>query len=390
MIRYEVSQRIHYVPAVYEILEEKREVVACPHQCENAIQAAIAPKRLLPNTAVTEEFLAHLIIAKCDDRQPLYHLEKKFKSLFGLIISRQNMACWMIACAKPLMPIFNRLKDHIINHTIASMDATTLQVLDEPNRNPCTKSYVYCFRGGGKRNEVILYDYNEYNHQQYVADWFNGFSGYIHSDADTFFSRIYSQDNVHSALCNAHARRKFESISKQSKKKGLAYHAITLYSKLYKIERKGKKEKMSASQRYELRQKHSKPILEEFKVWLDQKINLVPQQSPIFKAMRYVIKNWEGLTRYLEDGNLLIDNNHTEREIKPFVIARKNFMFCKSQAGARALCLHFSLIRSAKLHRLDPYNYYVKIMKSIPHCQTIEDYEALLPWNVDIEKVNSQ
>ena len=135
------------MPAVYEILEEKREVEASPHQCENAIQAAIAPKRLLPNTAVTEEFLAHLIIAKCDDRQPLYHLEKKFKSRFGLIISRQNMARWMIACANPLMPIFNLLKDHIIDHTIASMDTTTLQVLDEPNRNPCTKSYVYCFRG---------------------------------------------------------------------------------------------------------------------------------------------------------------------------------------------------------------------------------------------------
>ena len=142
---------------------------------------------------------------------------------------------------------------------------------------------MYCFRGGGKGNEVILYDYNECHHQQYVADWFNGFSGYIHSDADTFFSRIYSQDNVHSALCNAHARRKFESISKQSKKKGLAYHAMTLYSKLYKIERKAKKEKMSASQRYELRQKHSKPILEEFKVWLDQKINRVPSSPPYLK-----------------------------------------------------------------------------------------------------------
>ena len=92
----------------------------------------------------------------------------------------------------------------------------------------------------------------------------------------------------------------------------------------------------------------------------------------------YVIKNWEWLTRYLEDGNLLIDNNHTEREIKPFVIARKNFMFAQSQAGARAMALHFSLIRTAKLHRLDPYKYYVKIMKSILHCQTIEDYDCLL------------
>ena len=75
--------------------------------------------------------------------------------------------------------------------------------------------------------------------------------------------------------------------------------------------------------------------------------------------MRYVLKNWEGFIRYLEDGRLCIDNNHTEREIKPFVIARKNFMFAQSQAGARAMALHFSLIRTAKLHDHDPYRYYV-------------------------------
>ena len=100
--------------------------------------------------------------------------------------------------------------------------------------------------------------------------------------------------------------------------------------------------------------------------------------------MRYVLKHWNGLTRYLNDGRLSIDNNHTEREIKPFVIARKNFMFSKSQAGARAMAIHFSLIRTAKLHGLDPYRYYVHIMKKIPHCKTIEDHEKLLPWNVNL------
>ena len=93
--------------------------------------------------------------------------------------------------------------------------------------------------------------------------------------------------------------------------------------------------------------------------------------------------------RYCEDGRYLIDNNHTEREIKPFVIARKNFLFAGSQEGARALCLHFSLIRSAKLHKLDPYLYYVEIMKAIPSCKTAEDYEALLPWNIDLAKVTT-
>ena len=98
--------------------------------------------------------------------------------------------------------------------------------------------------------------------------------------------------------------------------------------------------------------------------------------------MNYSIKLWQGLTRCLEDGRLEVDNNLTEQEIKPFVIARKNFLFSDSVEGAHALCMHFSLIRTAKAHGLDPYHYYVDILKNIPLCASVEDYEKLLPWNI--------
>jgi transposase len=71
------------------------------------------------------------------------------------------------------------------------------------------------------------------------------------------------------------------------------------------------------------------------------------------------------------------------------VIARKNFLFCASVDGAEALCMHFSLIRTAKAHSLDPYHYYVKLLKSIPHCKTVEDYEQLLPWNIKLSYVKT-
>ena len=109
----------------------------------------------------------------------------------------------MVDAAKPLMPLLNGLKDSIINHNIASMDATTLQVLNEPGRNPTTKSYAYCFRGGGEKEAAIVYEYNEKEHKQFVKDWFEGFSGAVHSDADSFFTDLYAQDNVGSLLCNA-------------------------------------------------------------------------------------------------------------------------------------------------------------------------------------------
>ena len=123
-------------------------------------------------------------------------------------------------------------------------------------------------------------------------------------------------------------------------------------------------------------------MLDEFYQWLQEaKLKVLPQ-SPLGKAIQYCLNHWQGLIRYCEDGRLEFDNNGTERKIKPFVIARKNFLFAASQDGADALCMHFSLIQTAKKHGLEPYHYYVRILKEIPHCQTVEDYEKLLPWNL--------
>ena len=146
-IRYEVSEKIDYHPATFEFVEERREVVACKKSCDNSIIMAKVPKRMLPKVPVTDSLLAHIIVSKCDDRQPLNHLEQQFSSRNGVNISRQSMSRWFIKSASPLMPILNALKESVIDYNIGSLDATTLQVLNEPDRKATTKSYVYCFRG---------------------------------------------------------------------------------------------------------------------------------------------------------------------------------------------------------------------------------------------------
>jgi len=159
---------------------------------------------------------------------------------------------------------------------------------------------------------------------------------------------------------------------------------LRYYKKLYRVERQAKTEKLSAEQRYQLRQRESVPIMSDFKQWLDDHVDHVLPQSPLGKAFRYTLKHWDGLCAFLEEGRLEIDNNLTEQQMKPLVIARKNFMFANSMEGAHALCLHFSLIRTALVHNLNPYQYYVEILKQIPHCKTVEDCEKLLPWNIKL------
>ena len=380
VIRYETKELMHYEPAIVEIIEQRREVVACPKGCDAAMITAPAPLQILPKIKATETLLAFLIVSKCDDRQPLYHLEKQLRERYGFNCSRQTMARWIIELMAPLRPMRNLYKETIVDHDLAACDATGLQVLNEPGRAAETKSYAYCMRGGPADKPVILYDYNDKMHKQFVKDWFEGFSGYLHVDGDNFFEDL--GDSIKLSNCNAHARRKFEPIAKATKGKGIAKEALRFYRALYKIERRAKDEKMTPAQRYDLRQRESRPLMEKLYRWLIEIYPTVLPQSPLGKAFNYCIKIWSGLVRFLDDGRLEVDNNLTEQAIKPFVMARKNFLFCDSVDGAHALCLHFSIIQTAKANGLDPYHYYVKLLKEIPHCKTVEDYERLLPWNI--------
>ncbi len=385
VIRYEKSSKLNHIPAKLEVLIEKREVVACRKGCDGSVITAALPKVVLPKAKATETLLAHIIVSKVLDRNPLYHLEKKFERQYAWRIPRQTMARWMIELSDKLQPLINLMKDEVLGYDIASCDATSLQVLKEPKRHPTKKSYAYCIRGGPPDKEVTLFEYNGYSQKDYVDELFDGYKGFIHTDADPVFNKVSEQPGITLSLCNAHARRKFEQIYKSTKKKdGLAKHAMKVFQELYKIERDATERGLTTQERVELRQREIKPIMMAFKDWLDDKSDLVMPKSPIGKAIAYSRSHWDGLIVFLEDGRLRPDNNHTENEIRPFVIARKNFLFSCTMAGADALGVHFSLILTAKHHGWDPYRYYVEILKHIPLCKTIADYEALLPWNLNI------
>ena len=138
---------------------------------------------------------------------------------------------------------------------------------------------------------------------------------------------------------------------------------------------------MVPAARLALRHEKSRPILEAFYQWLLTNRDLTLPKSPIGEAIAYALKHWDGLLTYLTDGRIEIDNNATERDIKPFVIARKNFLFSCTPQGADSLGVHFSLILTAQRHGLNPIAYYTEILKRLPYCVGPEDYEALLPWN---------
>ena len=142
-------------------------------------------------------------------------------------------------------------------------------------------------------------------------------------------------------------------------------------------------EELSSKERYDKRQEFSKPLMDEFFTWLNS-LNALPK-TPIGVAVNYALKQQKYLERYLIDGRLEISNNRAERSIKPFVIARKNFLFANTPRGAKTSATIFSLIETAKENRLNPFAYLTYIFKNAPNWDirnNIDALERLLPWFV--------
>ncbi|MFC4769799.1 IS66 family transposase, partial [Effusibacillus consociatus] len=86
---------------------------------------------------------------------------------------------------------------------------------------------------------------------------------------------------------------------------------------------------------------------------------------------------WEKLNVFLQDGRLEIDNNRSERSIKPVVIGRKNFLFSNTPRGAKASAIIYSIVETAKANGLNPYQYLIHLFERMPQLADPTDSEAL-------------
>ncbi len=155
-------------------------------------------------------------------------------------------------------------------------------------------------------------------------------------------------------MCNAHERRKFYDA--RNIDPVISHTALAFYKRLYAVEKKIKE--LSSQEKYDARQAESVGIFTEFKQFLESitEAQALPK-SPIRQAINYCLKNWDALIRYTEDGDLSIDNNAAEREMKQIALGRKNWMFFGSDKGGQTAAILFSMTRSAKRCGLNMFTY---------------------------------
>ena len=182
----------------------------------------------------------------------------------------------------------------------------------------------------------------------------------------------------------AHARRYFADLVKMNpKKKGIAHTFIERFAALYLLEKQLKENKASPESIYQERQQQAQPILATIKAMAETAYPKTPPKSALGKALAYLLTHWEALNHYLLDGRLEIDNNLSERAIKPFVIGRKNWLFHGNDKGAHAGALFYSFIATCKFHKIDPFSWFKYVFTHIHKAQTMEHLERLLPFNIN-------
>jgi transposase len=403
----EVSEQLEMIPAQFRVVRHIRPKYACMNcegvenaEGEGAVKIAPAPVQLIPKSIATASLLSHILVSKFCDSLPFYRQEQQFRRL-GLDLSRGTMCIWAVKVAEKCKRLVELLRQGILSGPLINIDETTFQVLCEPDRRVDSKSHMWVFRGGPPGKVVVVYIYDESRSGSVASDFLGDYRGYVQTDGYSGYDFLDNREGIIHVGCWAHVRRKFFAVVKalggKGKVKNLqgfgkAGEALQTIRNLYAIEKKARNMELPPDLIYEERQQQSKPIVDKFKLWLEELAPTVPAKSLLGKALNYTLSQWHRLIRYLDDGIIRMDNNLVENDIRPFVVGRKNWLFFEQAEGADAGAILYSLIQTAKVNGLEPYQYLLYLFDKLPLLEgdsmCDDQLKTLLPMNLTPETLS--
>ncbi len=377
----DVSEQIEYIPENFKVIRHVRPKFACAN-CDHVVTAP-APSRAIECGLAGPAMLAHVLVAKYCDHLPLYR-QSDIYARQGVELVRSTLAGWVGASSELLSPLLDAIGKYVFGGTKLHADDTPIPVL-EPGRGK-TKTgrlwtYVRDDRPSGRPDApAVWFAYSEDRKGEHPRAHLKNFKGALHADAYAGFHHLYGH-GIYEVACWAHARRKFHEIHVLHAAPTTT-EALNRIGALYAIEEevRGK----SAELRREVRQSRAKPLLDEFRQWMEKMLRQLSPKSETAGAIRYAISRWRALTRYAEDGLLEIDNSAAERALRAVALGRKNYLFAGSDAGGERAAAMYSLIGSAKLNGLDPELYLRTVLTRIAD-HPVNRIVELLPWKLAAE-----
>lgn len=377
----EVRERLEYVPASMIVLQHVRPKYSCKDCQGNVVIADRLPEPIekgFPGPGL----LAHVAVSKYADHLPLYRQQGIFKR-FGVDLARSTMCSWMAATADLLAPIVRAMLKRVLTSEVIQSDDTSVKVQGHDGKGIKTgRLWNYI---GDHNNRFTVYDYTPDHSSDGPQRVLKDFEGYLQADAYAGYNALFTRGTIVEVGCWMHARRKFYEA--RSSDPARSHLVLAWIVGLYKIEDDAKEawkkhpewdDAAWHAYRYDFRIKHSTPIPETIRAWLDAERPKVLPKSPFGEAIAYALNHWAALIRPLEAGFLEIDNGASERSMKPIALGRKNWLFAGNDEGGKTAATLMSLCTTCKDFGIDPFAYLRDVLDRVStHPQS--RIEELLP-----------
>jgi transposase len=382
-----VRQEIHIIPQQIYLVKYFSSSYACENCEKNTgyahIVTTVTPPPLLKHSLASPATVADVMTKKYVDGLPLARQEKIWKR-YGVELSRATLANWVIQTSQSwLKPLYRRLKKHLLEQNVIHADETVVQVLKEPDKPATSESRMWLYASGKRDQKPIRYfEYQPDRSGENARRFLKDFNGCLVTDGYSGYNKV---DGVTRFGCWTHTQRKWREAMPKGATAATSKAAVgyDFCNKLFALERK--LEKLDSATRRIARQVEAVPLLEAYWLWLDT-LDPAPG-SKLENAAHYSLNQKEYLSAFLEHGNVDISNNLAENAIRPFVVGRKNWLFCDTVKGADSSAIVYSLVETAKANEIEPYRYLLYVLSMLPYIGTNPSNAQLdqyMPWNPEL------
>ena len=391
----EVYKRLHIIPETFMADEHRVHVYASKNNDGTIIKAA-RPVDLFRNSIATPALVASILNGKYVNALPLERQSRTFK-INGINLSSNTMANWVINSSDTYLSLmYERLHRLIYESKVIHADETPTKVMriDGKKVSGGKKTYMWVYRNRPLKNThpIVLFDWQPSRRADHPREFLKNFSGTVVTDGYQVYHTLDKErPDLNISGCWVHCRRPFaefiKSVGPETAKGSVAQEAYDMITEIMHLD--NGYDDLSPRDRKRQRQLNLKQKVDDYFAWAKIKYGQVTHNSTIGKALAYSINQEEYLRKFLEDGNIPMDNNYAEQAIRPFTIGRKNFVITESDKGAKASAIIYSLAETAKANGLNTYKYFEFLLTEMPkHLEdkSLNFLNDLLPWSDRVQK----
>lgn len=374
----EVSEKVDYIPGKIIIRRTIRRKYVKISKEEGKPEFLIGktPSSPIEKGIPTAMLLAWIMVEKFCYHIPFHRTLQKFLHL-GIDIRPSTVSGWMRQCCQLLLLLYDKLLEKVLAQDYLQVDETPIPVLDRNEEGGTHLGYLWAYYS--PLTKMVFFQYQRGRHSAWPKETMKNFKGYMQTDGYVSYKNMHMHNtNIIPMNCMAHARRKFDEAKTVHLE--VAEQALTLFGRLYDVERHARENNFTPQQRFNLRLEKSVTILNELETWMKEivKNNTFNESSPIIKAIGYTLERWDNLKVYLQDGRLEIDSNLVENSIRPIALGKRNFLFAGSHEAAENIAMLYSFTSTCRMQGKDPLPWLANVLEKFPEAKG-KDIESFLP-----------